>query len=65
MDYLLGSAYPALDHHPAVISMSSDKEKVSARERARRHHPTFKLESFEKQLSVFKDKERKAGFFNV
>jgi hypothetical protein len=35
MDYLLGSAYPALDHHPAVISMSSHKEKVSARERAR------------------------------
>jgi adenylate cyclase len=31
----------------------------------RRHHPAFKLESFEKQLSVLKDKDRKAEFFAV
>jgi tetratricopeptide (TPR) repeat protein len=31
----------------------------------RRHHPTYRLESFEKQLSVLKDKERKAEFFRV
>jgi adenylate cyclase len=31
----------------------------------RRHHPTFKLESFEKQLSVLKDRPRKDHFFKV
>ena len=31
----------------------------------RRHHATFKLESFERQLSVLKDRERKDHFFKV
>ncbi len=31
----------------------------------RRHHPAFRLESFERQMSVFKDRERKERFFAV
>ena len=51
----------AVSHH-ARGRMDDARAQIAE---LRRHHPTFKLESFEKQLSVMKDKERKAGFFKV